>query len=497
MTPSSISERLAIVSATDHSWRQECSEHAACGQLLEQARRLGLDHGRIVREAGEWTLAARSRRRPSLSQDLLDAFGLATEEGKASMRLAEALLRTPDRATAWHLICENLTSAPWSCPITAGPQARLATWVLRAAANLLLRRPALLATLAVPMVGAARLAVRAIADRFIVAENMTDALRRMRRERTLRLCSIDCLGESARTKAQADHYFEAYARAIGVLARQSGPVHARHGVSIKLSALEPRFGPRHRGTYCERLIPVLRELARQAARAGIGLTIDAEEQDRLQSTLDVFAALTEDPLTRDWEGLGMAVQAYGLRAEQVIAWLASMARRHRRRLTVRLVKGAYWDSEIKRAQERGLHAFPVWTDKRATDVSYLVAASRLFQHRDVIFPQFATHNALTVAAVRALAPANAAFEFQRLHGMGEALYGAAVEHSKFPPVRVYAPVGSRQDLLAYLIRRMLENGANSSFVRGFLDPAVSLSALLEDPIGALSRRMECCERAPG
>jgi RHH-type proline utilization regulon transcriptional repressor/proline dehydrogenase/delta 1-pyrroline-5-carboxylate dehydrogenase len=231
-------------------------------------------------------------------------------------------------------------------------------------------------------------------------------------------------------------------------------------------------------------------LAQRAAAAGIGLTIDAEEQDRLESTLDVMDALIDDPVTRNWDGLGLAVQAYGLRAPSVIAWLADRANARERRITVRLVKGAYWDSEIKRAQERGLDAFPVFTEKCATDVSYLVCAQRLFEQQGVIFPQFATHNAMTVAAVRALAPPGAAFEFQRLHGMGEQLYRAASESDNFPRVRTYAPVGSREDLLAYLIRRLLENGANTSFVRHFLDPSMPLAMLLENPLDSLSERLQ-------
>lgn len=340
-----------------------------------------------------------------------------------------------------------------------------------------------------------RRGVAAVADHFIVATSVPGALARMSRDPALGLCSIDCLGESARTAAQAQTYFKAYESAIEQLSRQApASIHLRHGISVKLSALEPRFGPRYRGTYQTRLIPSMLHLARRAARAGILLTIDAEEQDRLESTLDVAAALIDDPHTQDWEGLGVVVQAYGLRASQVIEWLSARARQRRRRITVRLVKGAYWDTEIKRAQERGLDAFPVFTDKRATDVSYVVAAQHLFDRRDSIFPQFATHNAMTIATVRSLAPPGAMFEFQRLHGMGEQLYAIASQDEGFPRVRVYAPVGSHEDLLAYLIRRLLENGANSSFVRHFLDPNMPLETLLEDPVESLAGELQAARQ---
>src|SRR5581483_3518928 len=209
----------------------------------------------------------------------------------------------------------------------------------------------------------------------------------------------------------------------------------------------------------ERLIPRMWELARQAARIGIGFTIDAEEADRLDLSLDIVEALARDPETRAWGGLGLAIQAYGRRAPLVIDWIAELARESGRRMTIRLVKGAYWDSEIKRAQERGLPTFPVYTSKAATDASYLVCAQRLFAANDVVYPQFATHNAYTIAAVLDFAPAGAAYEFQRLHGMGELLYEAVrADVASFPAVRVYAPVGTHEDLLPYLVRRLLENG---------------------------------------
>jgi len=237
----------------------------------------------------------------------------------------------------------------------------------------------------------------------------------------------------------------------------------------------------------EHLVPRMLELARDAARAGVGLTIDAEEADRLDLSLDIVEALAADAETRGWGGLGLAVQAYGRRAPLVIDWVAELARTAGRRMTIRLVKGAYWDSEIKRAQERGLASFPVYTSKAATDASYIVCAQRLFAAGDVLYPQFATHNAFTIAAVLDSAPAGASYEFQRLHGMGELLYDAVrADVRALPPVRVYAPVGTHEDLLPYLVRRLLENGANTSFVHQFLNPEIPVEQVVRDPISALT-----------
>ncbi len=256
---------------------------------------------------------------------------------------------------------------------------------------------------------------------------------------------------------------------------------------IKLSALEPRYSLLQSARVAERLVPRMLDLARRAARAGIGLTIDAEEADRLDLSLDIMEALARDVETHAWPGLGLAVQAYGRRAPLVMDWIAELARETGRRMTVRLVKGAYWDSEIKRAQERGLPSFPVYTSKAATDASYLICAQRLLAANDAIYPQFATHNAYTIAAVLDLAPAGAAYEFQRLHGMGELLYEAVrADVPILPPVRVYAPVGTHEDLLPYLVRRLLENGANTSFVHQFLNPQIPVEQVVRDPISSLS-----------
>jgi RHH-type proline utilization regulon transcriptional repressor/proline dehydrogenase/delta 1-pyrroline-5-carboxylate dehydrogenase len=322
---------------------------------------------------------------------------------------------------------------------------------------------------------------------FIVGETIDAALARTGSDPELALCSFDVLGEGARTEADAQRYFDSYAHAVEVLGRQGAAgTHARSGISVKLSALEPRYTLLQSARVNEQLVPRMLELARAAARAGIGFTIDAEEADRLDLSLDIVEQLARDTSTRSWDGLGLAVQAYGRRAPLVLDWVAGLARRCGRRMSVRLVKGAYWDSEIKRAQERGLESFPVYTSKAATDASYLECAQHLFAARDAIYPQFATHNAYTVAAVLELAPAGTQYEFQRLHGMGEALYAAArAEVAQLPPVRVYAPVGTYEELLPYLVRRLLENGANSSFVHQFMNPQIPVEQVVRDPISSL------------
>jgi RHH-type proline utilization regulon transcriptional repressor/proline dehydrogenase/delta 1-pyrroline-5-carboxylate dehydrogenase len=298
------------------------------------------------------------------------------------------------------------------------------------------------------------------------------------------------LGEGARTRHDAQRYLESYQHAIDVIGAQAAgrPAHEVSSISIKLSALEPRYNLLQRERVMQRLVPPLKALAAQAARLGIQLTIDAEEADRLDLSLGLIEALARDSATRDWPGLGLAVQAYGKRALGVIDWVAALARECGRRMTVRLVKGAYWDSEIKRSQERGLTGYPVFTRKLTTDVSYLACAGRLFKHVQVIYPQFATHNAHSIASVLQLAPQGADYEFQRLHGMGRLLYAEAQRQVvNFPRVRVYAPVGEHKDLLAYLVRRLLENGANTSFVNRFMDEEVPVAEIVRDPITELER----------
>ncbi|MCC7461415.1 MAG: bifunctional proline dehydrogenase/L-glutamate gamma-semialdehyde dehydrogenase PutA [Gammaproteobacteria bacterium] len=431
----------------------------------------------------------------------LQEFGLSNQEGIALMCLAEALLRIPDAATADRLIAEKLRAGDWAAH--AGRSESLfvnaSTWALMLTGQLVdvpdnwradvvgwLRGFTL--RLGEPLVRQAlRRGMQIIGGEFVVGAGIDAALRRCAQDAALALCSFDMLGEGARSDSQALGYLASYHAAIRAVARAnaaraSAPVHARHGVSIKLSALDPRYALRHADDVHRRLLPRVRELVRAAAAHDLPVTIDAEEADRLELSLEIFEALVRDPSTRDWAGLGLAVQAYACRAPRVIDWLTALAEESGRRLAVRLVKGAYWDSEIKRAQERGLAAYPVYTRKVITDVAYLACTERLFAARTWIYPQFATHNAHTLAAVLALRPAGAALEFQRLHGMGQLLDAeAARQVPELPPVRVYAPVGRHADLLAYLVRRLLENGANTSFVNRFMDQSVPVPELVRDP----------------
>ena len=451
--------------------------------------------------AARWVEVARAdtRTRPLVEQ-MLEQFPLDSAQGKALMGLAEALLRTPDPKRADQLIAERLaTVREAGLPGNTALLLRTGFVLLGAAGRLLPDVTAQLAgeftaaNLAAPLVApivraAMRQSMQMMGHAFIVGNSIEAALARTRSEPDLALCSFDMLGEGARTASDAERYFAAYEHAIDVLARQSARgTYARSGISVKLSALEPRYSLLQSARVNSELAPRMLELARRAARAGVGFTIDAEEADRLDLSLDIVETLARDPVTRAWDGLGLAVQAYGRRAPRLLEWVAALARDSGRRMGVRLVKGAYWDSEIKRAQERGLTTFPVYTSKDATDASYLQCVQVLFAAGDAIYPQFATHNAFTVAAVLALAPAGARYEFQRLHGMGEALYAAArAELPELPPVRVYAPVGSHEDLLPYLVRRLLENGANSSFVHQFLNPEMPVADVVRDPLTSLA-----------
>ena len=461
-------------------------------RLLPLTDTLTAARGRAMR----WIEAARAQPQSrALAESLLDQFPLDSRQGRALMSLAEALLRTPDTRSADRLIAERLAALREAGARSFDLTGRLSMAMLGAASRLLPdasamldengRRPLLSPVMAPVARAALRRAMKMMGRTFIVGESIESALARGRRDRNLSLCSFDVLGEGARSEADAQRYFDAYARAIDALGSQkAGFVHRRSGISVKLSALEPRYALTQRARVVNSLVPRMLALTRRASAAGVGLTIDAEEADRLDLSLDVLEALAADAQTRSWGGLGLAVQAYGRRAPLVVDWVAELARRSRRRMAVRLVKGAYWDAEIKRAQERGLDSFPVYTSKVATDASYLVCAQRLFHAPDVIYPQFATHTALTVAAVAAIAPHSAIYEFQRLHGMGQALYGAVrADLHEFPPVRVYAPVGTHEDLLPYLVRRLLENGANTSFVHHFLNRDIPVEQVVGEILG--------------
>src|SRR5271166_3573604 len=462
-------------------------------ELFDQATRPAAAERRIDAYAGHLIRSIRARTGGLGGvDDFLHAYALSTKEGLALMVLAEALLRVPDAATADRLIEDKLASGDWSAhdAKSGALLVSASAWTLGITARII--HPGetpdtilqtLLKRLGQPAVRAAtRQAMRLLGSHFVLGQTVEEALARAGTHRELRY-SFDMLGEGARTAGDADHYFASYRHAIAAIAAAAGSaaLSERPGISVKLSALHPRFEAISHKRVLAELLPRLIELARAARERELNFTVDAEEADRLELTLDLVAALMAEEFLRGWEGFGLAVQTYQKRAPAVIDWLAETAAARGCRITVRLVKGAYWDSEVKRAQERGLPDYPVFTRKAMTDLCYAVCARKLLALRARLYPQFATHNALTVASVIEDAGGVEGYEFQRLHGMGEVLYGLLRADHPAAAVRVYAPVGGHRDLLAYLVRRLLENGANSSFVSVAADPAVPVDAILERP----------------
>ncbi len=452
--------------------------------------------------------AARARRGELGPLDaLLQEFGLSNQEGVALMCIAECLLRIADPDTADQLIAEKLSRGQWDAHLGRSDSAfvNATAWALAMTGRVMdldkeqvggdapgfLKK--LVARTGEPVIRAAMgQAMRLMGEHFVMGRTIGEALsaaRKAKPDGTLH--SYDMLGEGARTWAQAGRYLEAYAHAIDAVGREAkgrGPL-VSPGVSIKLSALHPRYVQAQRARVMEELVPRVKRLALQAKGYDINLTIDAEEADRLDLSLDLIQALALDPDLAGWNGFGLAVQAYQKRAPLLIDWLAALARKAGRRLMVRLVKGAYWDAEIKHSQIQGHADYPVYTRKAGTDLSYLVCARRMLAVPDAIFPQFATHNAYTIAAILDIAGDNRDLEFQRLHGMGELLYDAARDVlKKMPRVRVYAPVGTHEDLLPYLVRRLLENGANSNFINAYMDPDVPVAQVVADPVSLLDEQ---------
>ncbi|WP_419728851.1 bifunctional proline dehydrogenase/L-glutamate gamma-semialdehyde dehydrogenase PutA [Lichenicola sp.] len=456
--------------------------------------------------------ALRARGRPGPVEGLMREYALSSQEGIALMCLAEALLRIPDAATRDRLIRDKIGGGDWRSHLGRSPSlfVNAATWGLLITGRLQegggdigsSKAPGLQASLmralgrgGEPLIRAAMdRAMRVLGEQFVVGETIESALRAAtKREARGFRYSFDMLGEAAMTEADAQRYLRDYQhaiRAIGAHNKGRGLFDGA-GISIKLSALHPRYSRAQQQRVRDELLPRLADLASLARAHDVGLNIDAEEADRLELSLDLLESLCEQPDLAGWNGIGFVIQAYSRRTPMVIDHLVELARRTGHRLMVRLVKGAYWDSEIKKAQEAGLSDYPVFTRKLHTDVSYLDCARRLLAAPDAIFPQFATHNAQTVGAVMAMAGPDFAvgqYEFQCLHGMGESLYEQVVAPDKFDrPCRIYAPVGTHETLLAYLVRRLLENGANSSFVNRIADPAVQVADLVADPVQEAAR----------
>src|SRR4051794_13038155 len=476
-------------------------DNAIAARLLPTARLAPAQERRIDRTATRLIEAIRARDdRLGGVEDMLREFALSTKEGLALMVLAEALLRVPDARTADAFIEDKLGQGDFVHHETKSSAflVNASAWALGVSARVV--QPGetpqgtigrLARRLGVPAVRAAtRQAMRLMGSHFVLGETIEAALQRAQAHSArIPRYSFDMLGEGARTAADAERYYEAYMRAIEAIGRTAGQqaLPDRPGISVKLSALHPRFEAVSRARVMNELVPRLIDLARQAKSHNLNFTVDAEEADRLELSLDVIAAAIGDASLAGWDGFGLAVQAYQKRASDVIDYIDGLARGLDRKMMVRLVKGAYWDTEIKRAQERGLDGYPVFTRKAMTDLNYVACAKQLLALRPRIFPQFATHNALTVATILELATDQSVFEFQRLHGMGEALYARLGEDRPDIAHRTYAPVGSHRDLLAYLVRRLLENGANSSFVALAADEAVPVSQLLRRPADIIGR----------
>lgn len=476
-------------------------EGAVIRTLLERQPLSAQDRRDIVAEAAALVEGARgATKKQGMVESFLQQFSLGTREGLALMCLAEALLRTPDAETRDRLIAEKIGSADWASHLGQSDSlfVNASTWGLMLTGRLVevddeakrdlggfLKR--ITARVGEPVIRqAVGAAVKMMGEQFVLGRTIGDALARSRKEGYL--CSFDMLGEGARTAADAEGYERIYAdaiEAVGKASKGAGP-ELGHGVSVKLSALCPRYEAVQEARVWDELYPRVKRLALIAARHDLNFAIDAEEADRLVLSLKMIERLAKEPELGGWTGLGVVVQAYQKRGLAVIEALRKLAEDSGRRIMVRLVKGAYWDSEIKKAQVAGRPDYPVFTTKAATDLSYLVCAKALIDASPALYPQFASHNAHTLAAVRGMADgAGVTIEHQRLHGMGEALYAAAEKRYGDLRLRAYAPVGGHEELLPYLVRRLLENGANTSFVHALLDERVPADLVVADPVDAV------------
>lgn len=497
----------ALRAAITAGWMRDETEHVR--ELLTQARLPAEEQTKAQALAADLVQRVRAR---AQDQGAIEAFmrqyDLGSEEGVLLMCVAEALLRIPDQDTADKLIRDKLGEADWEKHMGQSDSVLVnaSTWGLMLTGRLVqlndLTRydvrgafKRLVGRVGEPVIRlAVRQAMRIMGHQFVMGRTIEEALGRSRKgDNANYRYSFDMLGEGALTSKDAARYREAYRKAIHAIGR-TGPfadVFAAPSISIKLSALHPRYEHAKRARVMQELAPAILELAQLAKSYGIGFTIDAEEADRLELSLELIETTFSDKSLDGWEGYGLAVQAYQKRTPYVIDFLADLARRAGRRMPVRLVKGAYWDAEVKRAQIEGHPGYPVFTRKPNTDVSYLANARRMFANIDALYPMFATHNAQTIAAVRQLSLLSEgegkAFEFQKLHGMGDDLYAEVIPQDRLNvPCRVYAPVGSHEDLLPYLVRRLLENGANSSFVNRITDEDVAIEDLIRDPVDTVS-----------
>ena len=483
--------------------RQSLADEADLVRSLIDAAALDPEaRGRIVEAGADLVRRIRASVKPGLMEVFLAEYGLSTDEGIALMCLAEALLRVPDAETMDALINDKIAPSDWGRHLgrSSSSLVNASTWALMLTGRVLDDREpgvvghlkAAVKRLGEPVIrGAVGRAMKEMGRNFVLGETIAAAMSRAQElEARGYTYSYDMLGEAARTEADARRYHLAYSKAITAIAgaAKGTDIRANPGISVKLSALHPRYEVAKRARVMDELVPRVRALAGLARAAGLGFNIDAEEADRLALSLQVIEAVLADPSLKGWDGFGVVVQAYGRRAGAVIDWLHGLATKLDRKIMVRLVKGAYWDTEIKRAQVLGLQSFPVFTRKQATDVSYIANARKLLGLTDRIYPQFATHNAHTVAAVldmaRTMGCDARTFEFQRLHGMGERLHDIALtDHGT--RCRVYAPVGAHRDLLAYLVRRLLENGANSSFVNQIVNDDVPPERVAACPLTTL------------
>ncbi|CAN5228044.1 trifunctional transcriptional regulator/proline dehydrogenase/L-glutamate gamma-semialdehyde dehydrogenase [soil metagenome] len=489
----------ALREAITAAYRRDEAE--ALGPLIAAATLDDATRDAVRETTRRLVTTLRTQKRGSGVEGLVQEYALSSQEGVALMCLAEALLRIPDDATRDALIRDKIADGDWGAHLGGGKSlfVNAATWGLVVTGRLVgsvddrglgaaLTR--LVARAGEPVIRrGVDLAMRMMGEQFVTGETIDEALRRARTMEAKGFCySYDMLGEAATTAADAARYLADYERAIHAIGTASAGrgIYGGPGISIKLSALHPRYVRAQAERVMAELLPRVKALAALAKRYGIGFNIDAEEADRLELSLDLLESLALDDDLAGWNGLGFVVQGYGKRCPFVIDWIVDLARRAQRRIMVRLVKGAYWDAEIKRAQVDGLADFPVYTRKVHTDIAYIACARKLLEARDAVFPQFATHNAQTVSTIYHLAGADFVagdYEFQCLHGMGEPLYEQVVGAEKLGrPCRIYAPVGTHETLLAYLVRRLLENGANSSFVNRINDPAVPIAAMIADPV---------------